>query len=352
MPVVGGFGAGTFGSGSFGNSSVAGSGTPTPDPPDAPGTTPDSPVVPPYTSQGVGSGTISPATGGLDLTLGIPDYHFAINDYIMGGCTNGVIVNDWSGYGLTEIRTSDDPWPQDHGVFTGPEYLGGRQVVLNVTVRGDDPTDAQANIDELLRRWYLDSTQEGFTARSVLHLKLPGQAERVLFGRPRRATPSLGRLIGRRADGALEFMGSDPRWYSAALHTKTFALAPAATGRGFPRSYNYGYGAVATTGAQLIENKGTLPTLPAVRFRGPITDPVLQNVTTGQQIKIALVLGYDDYIDVDFAMHTVTLNGTASRYYAKTGDWWALQPGQNEIRFLAAAYSGAVATLAWRDAWL
>lgn len=283
----------------------------------------------------------------------ILDYNFSLDGSLELGCGTPYIVTDWQGYGIQSVRTSDDNRPMDHGADTGPEYLSPRALTLSVTTRGDSSASCASNVDALLAAWYLDSTLDGYGARRALHLKMPGAAERVLFGRPRRNTFDMTRINGRRADGELEFFAPDPRWYSASLNSQVMGLSQASSGRGYDRAYDYGYGGAISGDTYVVHNDGNFPSLPTVTFTGPVTNPVVLNTTTGLQFKLLLTIATGDSVTVDFQSRTVVLNGTASRYYAKLGDFFELVRGDNAIKFLANAYdAAATATLTWRDAWL
>ncbi len=281
----------------------------------------------------------------------LTDYQFQIGSLVLGGNGNNYILNEWTGAGIPGMRVSDSDRPQDYGTFLGPDLLEARYIRLTVTVRGNTPEQTVANADVLLREWYVDSRVDTDITKP-LSVKLPGQGARRLIGRPRRTTLDPNRIIGTRAEAILEYHASDPRWYSDDEHTSALALAAATTGRSYNKGFNYGYGAGAS-GIASVVNAGTIGTLPVVRFTGPVTNPYIENITTAKTLGLTYTLGAGEFIDVDFGAATVLLAGTASRYYAKTGSFFELIPGVNEIRFGAGAYDAASsASITWRDAWL
>ena len=280
------------------------------------------------------------------------DYNFNLDGTLELGTGTPYIVTDWAGYGIQGLRTSDDPRPMDHGSDVGPEYLNSRVLTLKVTARGESASGCAGSVDALLAAWFLDSTLDGYGARRQLSLKMPGYAERLLFGRPRRNTFDMTRINGRRADGELEFFAPDPRWYSATLHSVVMGLSQATSGRGYNRSYNYGYGGAVSNDTFLINNAGTFPTLPTIVITGPVSNPTIVNTTTGQTIKFLITLDTLDTLTVNFAERTVMLNSTASRYYTKVGDFFELKKGDNSLKYIANGYTASTATVSWRDAWL
>lgn len=279
------------------------------------------------------------------------EYQIGIGDLVFGPGTD-YIVTGWSGLGIPTLRTSDSEKPQDYGTFLGPDLLEARTVRLDLTIRGNSPSDVVSKIDALLAEWYVDSRTDTDVVKPLL-VRMPGQSVRQLRGRPRRVSFDPNRVIGTRADGVLEYHGADPRWYSDTEHSQALALGVATTGRGYDKSFDYGFGGSGSSGVVSVSNAGTIGTLPTVRFNGPVTNPYIENVTTGKTLRLTYTLGSGEYIDVNFVDATVLLAGTASRYYAKSGDFWELVPGSNDIRFGAAAYDAAAsATVTWRDAWL
>lgn len=284
--------------------------------------------------------------------MALNDYEFQIGALVLGGAGSDYIVQGWDGMGIPALRNSDSEKPQDYGTFLGPDLISERTLRLDLTVRGDTPADVVSKVDALLVEWYVDSRTDTDVIKP-LSLKLPGQAARRLNGRPRRTNFDPRRIIGNRVDGTLEYHGADPRWYSDEEHSEGLVLVSATTGRSYDKGFDYGYGGSGTSGTETLSNAGSIGTLPTVRFTGPVTNPYIENVTTDKTFQLTYTLGSGEFIDVNFAEATVMLGGTASRYYAKSGDFWELVPGDNSVRFGASAYDAAAsATVTWRDAWL
>jgi hypothetical protein len=278
------------------------------------------------------------------------DYTIELGSLLMGPGTD-YIITKWEGYGISSFRTSDDPAPLQHGTWTGPEYLPGRDVTIDVLVRGDSAEDVVTSLEALLAAWYLDTTVDGYGTKLPLQVKIPGLDERYLYGRPRRAKVATDRIVGANAQVSLEFFGSDPRWYSATLHTETINGGSAATGYGYAKAYDYGYGGGAGN-LVVATNAGSFPTTPSVTIYGPVTNPYIENTTTGETVYFDITLGVGETLVVDFTDKTVLLGGTTSRYNTKRGTWWALVPGNNSIRLGGTSAGTPTASVSWRDAWV
>jgi len=105
----------------------------------------------------------------------------------------------------------------------------------------------------------------------------------------------------------------------------------------------------------MITNAGDAPTWPRFRITGPVTDPTLLNNSTGESWSLSYTLAAGEFLDVYPQRGRILAGGTADRYSALDfidSTWWQLQPGDNDVRLLATAYSaGAEFTIYWRDAY-
>lgn len=271
-------------------------------------------------------------------------------DTLLLGPGTDYIIHNLEGLGLPELRTDDAARPSDHGVFPSRDFLADRKVTVTGTARGDSASDVTANLDALMALWqpvYSD-------AADVVHLayRLPGQVARLVKGRPRRANIESNRIIGNRASFVLEFTAVDPRIYAATESTDSTTIAAAAGGRQYDRTYNVTYGASAG-GFLVLTNDGNFPSRPFATITGPASNPRIENVTTGQTMRLALTVAAGDFVEVDFDARTIMLNGTASRYSSLTAasEWWELAPGNTEVRFRADDTGGEL-DISWRSAWL
>lgn len=172
----------------------------------------------------------------------------------------------------------------------------------------------------------------------------------------RRATDTKTTDQGSRAFAwQLNLLAPDPRKYGAPAAAAA-GLPAAAGGMVFPVTFPLTFPGGGGGGSLLATNAGRYETWPTLRIVGPATDPVAENLTTGKRFRLApLTLGTGDYVDVDMDARTVLLNGSASRRaaVAADSDWWSLAPGDNAVRFGAAAYDPAAQLqLTWRPAWI
>lgn len=272
----------------------------------------------------------------------------------LGGADTPYVLERLIAFGLSGLRTSTTPRPRADGSTGGPDYLGSRDVNGVVSIRdGISGGDLAAAADDLVAKF-----------RPLRSGTIPFRYWRRGDDAPRRINVKPRRL-GIEVDGywwahglaqgvpfSLEAL--DPRWYADVVTSATLTLPTATTGRTYPRTYPLAYGG-GSSGSLIVDNVGNAPTYPVVTIRGPVTNPGLVNATTGETIEFAIVLGAGEELVVDMQERTVLLGGTASRYSTISGtpSFWALEPGENDVRFTADAYDAAAeAEIVFRSAWL
>lgn len=281
------------------------------------------------------------------------DWQFQIGTLLMGPGTKYGVQAAAGLKGISSIRSSDTPRPLADGVTFGRDLKGERNVSLAIVIYlTTGASDAVSTLDTLIRAWNLENAEAGVI--QPLSFQLPGQPTQRLNGRPRVLNPDLSLLPTGRARVALEYVASDPRIYADSLSSVNVLLPTSGGGFTFPLTFPLSFGG-GTVGTQTATNAGTVSTLPVATIYGPVTNPQLENLTTGEILKVNIVLSATDYLVIDFDAKTVLLGGTASRYSLldQSSVWWDLAPGDNQIRFQASTYSvDAHATLSWRSAWL
>ena len=158
--------------------------------------------------------------------------------------------------------------------------------------------------------------------------------------------------------GALQFVASQPRRYTAVQSTASTGLPTAGTGLVYPLVYPLDYGSGGTPGAVQALNAGDTATPCVLTVRGPATMPSVANQTLNKTLEFSITLAGSDVLTVDTAAGTVLLNGTANRLYTLTAkstpvEDWLLAPSINDVAFRATAYdAAALLTVTWRSAYL
>ena len=129
-------------------------------------------------------------------------------------------------------------------------------------------------------------------------------------------------------------------------------------GRSYDLSFDRSWPESQGRGRVEIVNEGSATAYPVFRIYGPLTDPLVENETSGRQLSFDLEVSQGDYLEVDTANRTIRLNGLEvnNRYDTldfPTSQWFGLRPGVNLIRFAPETSSApAVCEVRWRGAWL
>lgn len=281
----------------------------------------------------------------------VTDYQIQIGSVVLGPGTN-YIVHNIDGFGIPAMRANDVMRPRDHGEFYGLDYLPGRTITITLTVRGNSDSDVVANLETLLAAW--QPVAPTVDADAPLSFKFPGQSARQFLGRPRRASADTSRIVGNKVPVVLEYKTADPRQYAVGGSFSIIGISAAVGGRSYPRTYPLAFGG-GSSASITATNSGNFSTRPVALIAGPITNPRIENVTTGEAVKLAIALTSTDTLTVDFDARTIVLNGTASRYSALTSDsvWWELAPGNSLVRLSADSYDpAATLSLSWASAWI
>lgn len=107
----------------------------------------------------------------------------------------------------------------------------------------------------------------------------------------------------------------------------------------------------AGSGSVNVVNTGTTASNPVITITGANQNPIVRNVTTGEQIKINITTGLSDVLVIDTLTKSVLLNGGNINALVEPGStYFSLQPGGNLITLTNDNVSGGQATIQWYDA--
>jgi len=150
-----------------------------------------------------------------------------------------------------------------------------------------------------------------------------------------------------------DFASSDrPRWGGSQFYTVRFvALDPFLYDpdqKSASASFN-GSTAVTFTCA----NGGHIDTYPIITLSGPVTNPKVTLVATGEYIELSYDLASGDTITIDCEAGTIYLNGSTDLIdkLTKPSTFFSLPRGSQILKLTASAGTGS-ATVAWYDKFL
>jgi hypothetical protein len=282
----------------------------------------------------------------------LSDWQLQYGSLLIGDGTAFEIDNIQGLADQPDLRTSDRTRLRRHGMLPGDDFLGGRSVIVQLEVFGQDDATFQANLNTLKAAFTPGSAEQ------VAQFQVPGicaaGSPRQFSARPRKlALPIEQRFLYRQPIATVELFATDPRIYDATQQTQTVGLPSAGGGLTFNATFNLVFGAVSTGGTINAVNAGNFAAPWTARIDGPCTNPSIQNVGTGETLgfTISLALGESLYIDTD--ARTVLLGNTANRYNTlTTAQWFDLAPGTTQLNFRAVTGTSAQLTANWRSAWL
>src|SRR5690606_29937706 len=73
-----------------------------------------------------------------------------------------------------------------------------------------------------------------------------------------------------------------------------------------------------TSGTVLATNAGTAAAFPIITIQGPVINPVLTNVTTGERVGLTITLGPTESIEIDMFERTIIQGGSTNRMGVRT----------------------------------
>lgn len=268
----------------------------------------------------------------------------------MGRETRYRIYDAPQGFGTPAVRATDTPYLLRDGVYATGDYHDARTLSMGLVVLGDSPEHAEELARTLAGAWQASRSD------LELHIRVADDRTFLLNGRPRRCELDYKDLKYGHCKAAVQFVATDPRLYAG---TETSTIVPLGSGTAagvtFPLTFplTFQTGAVPP-GIATIGNEGTTDTWPVVTITGTVTDPRIENVTTGETLELDLALTGSDTVVVDMLNRTVTYNGANALGSIVSGStFWALQPGENLVSFRApVSTTVANATFTYRSAWL
>lgn len=139
---------------------------------------------------------------------------------------------------------------------------------------------------------------------------------------------------------AFTLRSPDAVLYGIAERSQAILPVVGTGGFSFPFSFPLSFAGASSPG-DLVVNDGTASTWPVLRIYGPITNPVVENLSSGERLVFATTVAAGTFLEVDSAARTITLGGdpTQRRYSSlnrSASSWWPLYPGANAIRLLAS----------------
>lgn len=152
----------------------------------------------------------------------------------------------------------------------------------------------------------------------------------------------------------INLIAHDPFWYSGTPHVESFG---ASITEFFP--FNIPWYIGMSSNKKTLTNAGNIEAPVDISIWGPMTDPVIANITTGKTLSIDLELVAGDRFDITTGKNRITATYTPAStgipvngqgYISIGSKFWMLQKGGNSIEFSCATSStGSGASISWSD---
>lgn len=109
-------------------------------------------------------------------------------------------------------------------------------------------------------------------------------------------------------------------------------------------------------GLMIVNNLGNTDSPPILRLRGPMKNPTITHLDTGEKLVLNYTLLAGQTLDLDCRDATIVLDGETNRYSALDfvqSDWWKLAPGINQIQLTCTDWDeGAALVIYWNHAFI
>lgn len=254
---------------------------------------------------------------------------------------------------LPSVDLGDVDKPEEHGSWPGEPFGGERVVTFTgfISVQGDYLGLGAA------QRTLRSVTSFPTATEQPLIVQRMGEKLLVWARISARSIPSEQAARVGYSKLALQWTASDPRRYSVDEHTEHCEIVtPSGTGLVYPLTYPLTYGPDVVAASVVCTNAYEADSPPRLVITGPVTTPLIANVSTGTVLEYAVALASSsDQLVIDVRAGTVLLNGV-DRAYARTSNSgpladFVLAAGDNDLEFRAASSaSGNALDVFWRDA--
>lgn len=266
-----------------------------------------------------------------------------------------ILLQQVEGLDGPPITEETEPLPSADGDYLGPVRARGAVMILEGLLVAPDRVTLRA-LERQLRATFAEGT-DTWPLRLEGRVGDPETLERLVrVSQPLRCTDQGGAPPGAGKPWQVALRCASPRWAGVTERVATVPRPEGVGGFTYPYSYPYSYGGSSSPGTT-VTTTGDARAWPVLTITGPITTPVLENLTNGRALYLTTTLGPGESLVIDTAARTVTRNGPggANAYNAvdrAASSWWPLEPGANAIRVRAAdSADPAELTVAWRDAY-
>lgn len=241
------------------------------------------------------------------------------------------IITDLDGWwGLPDVEVPDDPRPfaQD-----GSYYTTGRYTARTISMKGYIlPLDGVSS-KAVTSRNAFNRALNLVRARTQLKVREQGLDKVALVQISSRPLVRISQ-----ASGLLEFdialKATDPLKYADASKYYNVGLEVSTPGRTYDRVFDFSYGGAPTTNVIEVVNDGSYASYPEFTITGPVLNPTIEHVNTGQELEFKTQITIGEPMTVRPLTKQVLVQGENRRNtLTPSSKWFPMYPGTNLIRF-------------------
>lgn len=236
------------------------------------------------------------------------------------------------------------PKSGDHGAWPAPQYYAAR--MLTLTLMASAPTQA---LRDQARAQLQQAVPVSDLALFTYNEPIPKQAQIRRSGKIGETCPTLTDVVF-----TIGLVAPDPRKYNPQVNSpQVYATDATLIGIQIPAVVPFTLPAQQPAGIMQVLNAGTFETRPVVTVTGPVENPALVNVTTGQAVSWSgLVMHPGDVLVADFGLQQARLNGVFLAADLRSS-WWTLPPGVPvTVQLAGSAGAGAGFSVRWQSAFI
>lgn len=256
----------------------------------------------------------------------------------------GTILRSFEGFEYATVRESIDDVAGTTGAIYINSKFGRRRLAFIGDLIGTDVFLKRRQLVTVLRQ---TGTIKLIKFTTYDDLALQCEAEVVKYGNP--YNHQVHTFL-------IELIAPDYRFYSQELFSQNLDQTILQGGASIPSAVPMLIPLSTTPETELqkiVTSNGTEATDPTFTITGPGDTFIIGNETSGKEFTLNLVLDSDDTVVVNVKERTVIKNGITNVYADFDGDFWQIEPGENELRFLVSTDFDIMTQLnvSYRDAY-
>lgn len=235
------------------------------------------------------------------------------------------------GMGFPSVSNANRANSGEHGTFVSNAFYRERRIILTGVIFGETSTEYEQNRRLLEKNFRLTKDSDGLIeAKQLKFTTLDDLALQVDFYVDNFMSDVNQLTHGRyQADLLVPDFGLE----SQTLQIVNFDV-PSGGGAVYPVIYPVIYGA-SVGGNFNVTNNGSSESFPIILLNGPLTEPFVQNLTTGETISLDTNIGGSSQIIIDMKAKTIIQDGSTNKLSTLDpgSSFWSLAPGVNNINF-------------------